>query len=87
MLGEAPLFELQAAGLEGVGLDNLCAGFDHRCVNALDYVGAVEDQCLMALAREPAVILGCEVELLKRRAHAAVKDDDALVDCRQIVPH
>ena len=41
----------------------------------------------MALAREPAVILGCEVELLKRRAHAAVKDDDALVDCRQIVPH
>ena len=41
VLGEAPLFELQAAGLEGVGLDNLCAGFDHRSVNAFDYVGAV----------------------------------------------
>ena len=53
------------------------AGLDHRAVHALDHVGAVEDQRLVALAGQAAVVLGREVELLERRAHAAVEDDDA----------
>ena len=36
--------------LEGVGLDDLGAGLDHRGVDALDHVGAVEDERLVALA-------------------------------------
>ena len=34
----------------------------------------------MALAREAAVVLGGQLELLERRAHAAVVDDDAAAD-------
>ena len=56
VVAEAPLVELQAAGLEGVGLDDLGAGLDHRRVHALDDVGAVEDERLVALARQPAVV-------------------------------
>ena len=85
VLAEAPLLELQAAGLEGVGLDDLGAGGDHRRVHALDDVGAVEHERLVALAGEPAVVLGGEVELLERRAHAAVEDDDALADGGEVV--
>ena len=81
VLGQAPLLELDPAGLEGVGLDHLGAGLDHRGVDALDHVGAVEDQRLVALALEAPVVLLGEVELLEGRAHAAVEDDDALVDC------
>ena len=40
--------------------------------------GAPEDERLVALARQPAVVLGGQVELLERGAHAAVEDDDAL---------
>ena len=78
VLAQAPLLELQARALEGVGLDHLGAGLDHRGVDALDHVGAVEHERLVALAREPAVVLLGQVELLQGRAHAAVEDDDAL---------
>ena len=54
---EAPLVELQPRALEGVGLDHLRARLEHRRVHALDHVGAVEDERLVALAREPAVVL------------------------------
>ena len=80
VLAEAPLVELDPRALEGVGLDHLGAGLEHRGVHALDHVGAVEHQRLVALALEPAVVLGAEVELLQGRAHAAVEDDDALAD-------
>ena len=50
-------------------------------VDALDHVGAVQDQRLVALAREPAVILAGELEALQGRAHPAVEDDDALAGC------
>ena len=81
VLAQAPLLELQAGALERVGLDDLRARFEHRLVNRLDDVRAVEDQRLMALALEPAVVLGGEVELLQGRAHPAVEDDDALAGC------
>ena len=64
--------------LEGVGLDHLGARLEHRGVDALDHVGAVEDERLVALALEAAVVLLGELELLQGRAHAAVEDDDTL---------
>ena len=85
VVGEAPLVELQAAGLEGVGLDDLGARGDHRRVHALDDVGPVEDERLVALAGEPAVVGGGEVDLLERRAHAAVEHDDTLANGGKVV--
>jgi hypothetical protein len=49
-------------------------------MHALDHVGAVEHERLVALALQPAVVLAGQLELLQRRAHAAVVDDDALLD-------
>ena len=76
VLAETPLVELQARGLEGVGLDDLGAGLEHRGVDALDHVGAVQHQRLVAFALQAAVVGGAQVELLERRAHPAVEDDD-----------
>ena len=87
VLAEPPLLELQPRGLEGVGLDDLRAGVEHRGVDALDDVGAVEHERLVALALQAAVVLLREVELLQRGAHAAVEDDDALADGVEVVPH
>ena len=81
VLAEPPLVELDPRALEGVGLEHLGARLEHRGVDALDHVGAVEHERLVALAREAAVVLGGELELLQRRAHAAVEDDDALAGC------
>src|SRR4029077_15039830 len=81
----APLFELQPRALEGVRLDDLRAGLEHRAVYPLDHVGAAQHERLMALAGEAAVVLLRERELLQRRAHAAVVDDDALLDRLQVV--
>ena len=47
-----PLLELQAAGLERVGLDDLRARLDHRRVDALDDVRAVRGRGPRARARE-----------------------------------
>jgi hypothetical protein len=85
VLAEAPLLELQARTLEGVGLDHLGAGLEHRGMDPLDHVGAVQHQRLVALALEAAVVLGAEIELLQGRAHAAVEDDDPLPGRGQVV--
>ena len=85
VLAEAPLLELQPRALEAVGLDHLGAGFQHRGVDALDHVGPVEDQRLVAFALQAAVVLLGQVELLQRRAHAAVEDDDPLLHRRYVV--
>src|SRR5204863_1898243 len=86
VLAEAPLLQLQPAGLEGVGLEHLGACIEHRLVHALDDVGAVEDERLVALALEAAVVLGGQVELLEGGAHAAVEDDDSLTNRACVVP-
>jgi hypothetical protein len=57
VLGEPPLVELQPRALEGVGLDDLGAGLEHRGVDALDHVWAVQHERLVALALEAAVVL------------------------------
>ena len=87
VLAQAPLLELQPRGLEAVGLHDLGAGLDHRLVQRLDDVGAVQDQRLVALALQPAVVGRRQVVLLERRAHRAVEDDDALARGGQVVAH
>ena len=47
-------------------------------MDALDHVGAVEDQRLVSFALEAAVVLLGQVELLQGRPHATVEDNDAL---------
>ena len=85
VLAEAPLVELDPRALEGVGLDDLGAGVDHRRVQLLDDVGPVEDERLVAAAGQLVVVLEREVELLERRAHAAVEDDDAVArGCHEV---
>ena len=85
VLAEPPFVELQPAALEGVGLDHLGARLEHRGVDALDHVGPVEDERLVALALQTAVVLLRQVELLEGRAHAAVEDDDTLAHRPQVV--
>jgi hypothetical protein len=85
VLAEPPLLELEAARLEGVRLHDLGAGVQHRLVDALDHVRAVEDERLVALALEPAVVLLGQVELLQGGAHAAVEDDNAAADGVDVV--
>ena len=87
VLAEAPLVELEPRGLEGVGLHDLGAGVDHRRVQLLDDVGAVEHERLVAAAGQLVVVLEREVELLERRAHAAVEDDDAVAGGCQEIAH
>ena len=62
-------------------------GIDHRRVDALDHVGPVEDERLVALALQPPVVLLGQVELLEGRAHAAVEDDDLTADCVEEIAH
>ena len=64
---------------------DVIAGVHTSMLDALDHVGAVEDQRLVALARQPAVVLAAEVELLQGRAHAAVEDDNAAADGVDVV--
>ena len=53
VVGQAPLLELDPRGLERVGLEHFRAGLEHRGVHALDHVGPVEHERLVALARSP----------------------------------
>ena len=87
VLVEAPLGELQARGLERVGLEHVGASLEHRCVDAFDHVGPVEHQRLVAAARQPVIVFEAELELLERGAHPAVVDNRALVGCGEEVTH
>jgi hypothetical protein len=87
MVGQAPLLELDPGGLEGVGLDDLGARLDHRLVDALDDVGPVEHEGLVATAGKPVVVFEREVELLERGAHPAVEEDDAVAHGGEEVTH
>ena len=84
---EPPLGELQPRGLEGVSLEHVGAGFEHRRVDALDHVGPVEHQHLVAASGKLVVVLEGQLELLQRGAHPAVVDDRSLVRRGQEVAH
>ncbi len=81
VLAKPPLVELQLRCLEGVGLEDLGASIEHRRVNRLDHVGAIEHERLVALTRQPAVVLARELELLEGRPHATVEHDDVVAYC------
>ena len=85
-VAETPLRELEAAGLERVGLEDLGAGGDHRGVDVADDVGAAEVEHLVGAAGQGVVVLEREVERLERGAHAAVEDDDAVAGGLEEVP-
>jgi hypothetical protein len=87
VLPDPPLVEFQPRGLEGIRLEHLRAGVDHRHVHALDHIGAVEHKRLVAAAGEPVVVLEAQVEHLERRAHTPVEHDDALARGCQEVAH
>jgi hypothetical protein len=85
LLAQTPLFELQSRALEGVGLEDLGAGLQHRLMNTLDHVGPIQHQHLVTLAGQPAIVLSGQLKLLQRRAHAAVEDDNALLRSSYVV--
>ena len=85
VLAKPPLIELEAAGLEGVRLQDLGARVQHRLVHALDHVRAIEHEGLVALALQPAVVLLGQVELLERGAHTAVEHHDPGADRLDVV--
>ena len=75
---QSPLGELEAAGLERVGLEDLRAGGDHRRVDVADHVRAPQVQHLVGASGQGVVVLEGEIERLERGAHAAVEDHDAV---------
>ena len=79
--------ELEPRGLEGVGLEHVGASLEHRVVDALDHVGAVEDEHLVAATRQLVIVLEAQLELLQGGAHAAVVDDRALVGRGDQISH
>ena len=88
VLLEAPLGEFEPGRLEAVGLEHVGSGLEHRCVDALDHVGPVEHQHLVAAPGEPVVAFERQpFELLQRRAHSAVVDDRSLVRRGDEVTH
>jgi hypothetical protein len=86
-VSESPLLQLQPRALERVGLDDLGADLDHRAVEVLDDVGAVQDQRLVGAAGQLVVVLEREIELLERRAHAPVEHHDAFAGGGQVIAH
>src|SRR5262245_45629906 len=54
-------------------------------MDPLDHIRPIEHERLMTLALETAVILLGELEHLQSRAHAAVKDDNALLGRSYVV--
>jgi len=87
VLAEPPLLQLDPGALEGVGLHDLGTGLDHGLVDALDDVGPVEDERLVAAAGKAVVALEIEIELLEGGAHATVEDDDAVAGRGEEVTH
>ena len=84
---KAPLRELESRRLEGVGLQHVRSGVQHRVVQLLDHVRAVEHQRLVATPGQAVVVLQAQIELLQGGAHAAVKDDCPVADRGEVVTH
>ena len=87
LVAQAPLVELQPAGLEGAGLQRVRAGLEEALVDVLDDVRAVEHEHLVRAAGQLVVLLEREVELLQRGAHPALEEDDVGADGRGVVAH
>ena len=67
--------------MKGAGLDDVASNFEEGFVDRLDYVGAGENEVVIAaFERLAAEIFGGEVEPLNARAHGAVVDEDAVFE-------
>ena len=84
---EAPLdsFSREAWNVSVSSTSAPASSIEH--VHTLDHVRAVEHERFVAAARQPVVALQAEVELLQRRAHAAVVHERALACRRNEIPH
>ena len=76
VLAEAPLVELEPAGLEGVGLDHVAPASTIELWTPSITSGRFRTSASWHLPWQAAVVLLGQVELLEGRAHAAVEDDD-----------
>ena len=56
-------------------------------MDALDDIRAVEHEGLVAAPGKLVVVLKAQVELLERRTHPAVEDDDPLARGSKEIPH
>jgi len=75
-----------AIGAEGVGLDHIATDGQEGGVDALDGVGAREDQIVVTTVRAfAAEVGGGQVEALQVGAHGAVEDEDAPGESSEIM--
>ena len=76
--GDVVFAEGDGVGVEGIGFDDVGAGFVVGAVDVEDDVGTGEDEMIVAaFERESAEIRGGEVALLDHGAHGAVEHEDA----------
>ncbi|MNS37745.1 hypothetical protein D3C72_699720 [compost metagenome] len=68
---EAVVGEFEAGGAEGVGLEDVRAGFQVGLVDVRDQLGLLEDDLVVAL-------VDVDATLVEHGAHGAVEDDDAI---------
>jgi hypothetical protein len=79
-VGDRVLAERHGEGAEGVGLDHVGPDPEERFVQVGDDVGPRHGEDVRApLELGPAVIVGCEPQLLQVGAGGPVVDDDTLV--------
>jgi hypothetical protein len=88
-LGKEKFVEADGGGAEGIGLEHVGAGLEIFLVDALDCVGAgEEEQLVRAFEVFPfpiakafsAIIVLAQVEALEGCAHGAIEHDDALAE-------
>ncbi len=77
-LGDAELPEDEGRGAEGVGLDDVCAGFEVGAVDLADDVGAGDGEDLGAVLEAGVIAVDGEVVVLDAGSHRAVVDEDSL---------
>ena len=76
--GQAVLREHQRGRAEGVGLDDVAAGFQVAFMNRADELGPGENQILVATFElRAAKVGGRQIAVLDRGAHRAIEDEDA----------
>ena len=83
---DAPLFEAQTAGLEGVGFDDVAAHGQKTAVQRSWSIGPRDTQRVHApLVAFAAEVLGRQLERLQGGAHRAVEHEHAAAQGLQVI--